>query len=177
MITNNKIERAAALSDCGRFRWSLSRSWDFTGKWLGWVMLNPSTADASIDDPTIRRCIAFSRSWGYGAMTVMNLFPFRATHPLELFEAASLFGSHPQIVDQLMRELPYVCRDVVCAWGVMGDHLDRDIRVSQLLIEGGANLFCLGLSKSGHPVHPLYQPGSATLKPFRVRDHAKAGSA
>jgi len=80
------MKRSAEISDCGQFRWWLQRRWA-DGPLVCFVMLNPSTADAEQDDPTIRRCIAFARSWGFGALSVRNLFPFRATKPADLKRA------------------------------------------------------------------------------------------
>ncbi len=78
---------SAVLSECARYRYRLDRAWERDDHGLGtvtWVMLNPSTADADVDDPTIRRCIGFSKAWGYNALTVVNLFAWRATSPRDL---------------------------------------------------------------------------------------------
>lgn len=88
------VERFADISDCGRYRWRLSRRWD-DGPQACFVMLNPSTADGLDDDPTVRRCVRFARGWGYGELVVVNLFPYRATDPGELITAQrrGLIGS------------------------------------------------------------------------------------
>jgi hypothetical protein len=75
---------SAVLSDCGTYRYELHRSWDPAGSLCAWVMLNPSMADADLDDPTIRRCRSFSRSWDYGGIVVVNLYALRATDPEQL---------------------------------------------------------------------------------------------
>lgn len=76
------VKRAASISECGTYRWTLQRRWA-AGERVCWIMLNPSTADAERDDPTVLRCMAFSRSWGYGGLIVVNLYPFRSSKPAE----------------------------------------------------------------------------------------------
>ena len=69
---DNAMQRDACFSACGRYRWSLSRAWDadLSKPWIAFIMLNPSTADAEQDDPTIRRCVAFAKAWGFGGLSV-----------------------------------------------------------------------------------------------------------
>jgi len=81
--TVERVVRSAVLSDCGTYRYSLTRRWS-PGPLLGWVMLNPSRADALVDDPTIRRCVGFARRWGFAGIVVRNLYALRATDPREL---------------------------------------------------------------------------------------------
>lgn len=78
------MERAAEFSGCGRYRYSLRRRWADGGPPACWIMLNPSTADAEKDAPTIRRCIGFSKAWGHNALVVVNLFALRSTDPTAL---------------------------------------------------------------------------------------------
>lgn len=80
--------RDAKLSADGLYRYRLGRTWCPSERGVVWVMLNPSTADAHFDDPTIRRCVGFARSWGMGWITVVNLYAFRATYPQELERCA-----------------------------------------------------------------------------------------
>lgn len=161
-------EREASLSDCGNYRWSLSHNWDPSMRlpWIGWVMLNPSTADATIDDPTIRRCVAFSQAWGFGGMTIRNLFALRATDPDEL--ARSIIEPVGEHGDKCIRQLLHgICPLVVCAWGTRGGYLKRDAQVMKILREDPAlKTVCLGKSKGGHPWHPLYIKGDTRPIPF-----------
>lgn len=130
------------------------------------VMLNPSTASAFTDDATIRRCLGFARSWNRRWISVVNLFTHRATDPRDLIAATD--RGDDQVADEtIMREC---CDDeslVVCAWGAHGTLVDRDQTVIALLERAGVKLHMLGLTKDGHPRHPLRLPGN--LRPRRWR--------
>lgn len=154
------IRRSAVLSPCGRYRYSLRREWGVVaGRTACFVMLNPSTADASIDDPTIRRCIGFARSWGCTALEVRNLFALRATDPKALRKADDPIGPEGD------RYLSGIDADiVVAAWGA-GVPFARDKRALVDLL-AGHSLFCLGVTKQGHPRHPLYVRGDVLTVPF-----------
>lgn len=146
------MERGADISACGRYRYTLWRKWGPGGTCM-FVGLNPSTADATIDDQTIRRCIAFARSWGYGRLMMTNLFAWRATDPRDMKAAASPIG--PANTDVLFRE--HANADLtVAAWGTHGAYMGRDNAVRKLL----PGLHYLRLTKVGHPSHPLYLPAS-----------------
>lgn len=152
------VARAADLSSCGRYRYSLSRVWDTSQRLVCWVMLNPSTADAEQDDPTICRCTAFAKAWGAGGIHVVNLFALRATDPDELRRAADPVG--PENDGHIFRAA--YGRGVVVAWGVHGGLLKRDQAVLRLLVSvARANqpVACLGLTRQGHPRYPLYVAG------------------
>jgi hypothetical protein len=190
------VSAGAAISSCGRYRYRLWREWrlhpkpaqwdmwtdhgkpvlDGAGQQLGepksciFVMLNPSTADGSTDDPTIRRCVAFAKAWSYDRLEVLNLFAYRATDPQQLlalnhdddpvgpgnkdaFDRAFFSpGTRPVGV-------------VVCAWGVHGAHVGQD--ETALGWMGEHKRYALGLTKDGHPKHPLYISSSAQLLEFR----------
>ncbi len=150
----------ARISDCGRYRWWLSRSWEGGNGSVCFVMLNPSTADASHDDPTIRRCIGFAKWWGFQSLTVRNLFAFRATDPRELLKADDPTGGE-QGDDQIRAAKN--AHMIVVAWGSKVP-FGRDQQALRLL--RGAELKCLGLTKSGFPRHPLYVKSATTLVPF-----------
>ncbi len=165
MNTDLFIQRDAAISDCGKYRWSLSRCWKETSDrdWLGWIMLNPSVADAGRDDPTIRRCMAFAKDWGFNGIAVRNLFALRATDPTELYKAADPVG----IVDG--------CPLVIAAWGTLGSLRGRDRQVIDLFVQRGVTLKCLGKTQAGHPRHPLYVPANAKLEDFALAQAVGGG--
>jgi len=158
----------AEVSPCGLYRYSLTRIWDKAQPLVSWIMLNPSTADASVDDPTIRRVIGFTRSWGYGGFVVRNLFPLRATDPKELDSHQYPFGPAEnrmvsgELLDALMN-YPLI----VCAWGSKVP-FRRDWEFMEVAAANGKTLHCLRLSKGGMPCHPLYMP--ADLQPILFRE-------
>src|SRR5439155_12676179 len=108
----NTIRRHASFSACRRYRWTLSRWWDnrHGGPWIGWIMLNPSTADARQDDPTIRRCIGFSRAWGFSGCRVCNLYALRSKTPRGLWRVRDPIGAGN---DRAIRELVGKCSVIV----------------------------------------------------------------
>jgi len=153
----------ANLSECGTYRWGLWRSFDHgSGPWAVFVMLNPSTADATKNDPTIRRCIGFAREQRCTGLYVVNLFAYRATKPAELKAAhkrgVDIVGEEN---DERIRSALRLCQGgpVICAWGTKGTLLGRDKEVLKLLREHSwVRPRALRMTKSGHPEHPLYLP-------------------
>lgn len=162
------VRKSARLSGCGAYRFCLSRVWDDRAAPVCWVMLNPSTADAEFDDPTIRRCIAFARQWGAGAIQVVNLFALRSTNPAHLKTHADPVG--PGNDDEILWNAAGVHGTrplaVVAAWGVHGSYRDRGDEVAAMLDAAGVELSCLGVTRAGHPRHPLYVSGATPLRPF-----------
>lgn len=169
------VDRSAEISDCQQYRWWLRRSWTnwdkngiaVPGKGVCcFVMLNPSTADATIDDPTIRRCVGFAKTWGYTILSVRNLFAFRATNPAEL-----LFTENPTGGERGDLELLAACTaDItVVAWGagVVGN---RDKVALALFAKHFPRhpLYCLGTTKNGYPRHPLYVRADQQLVRFNA---------
>lgn len=145
------MQREAVISDDGVYRYSLTREWGTEGGFVNFIMLNPSTADAQIDDPTIRRCIGFAKGWGFGGLIVTNLYAFRATDPKALDKAADPIG--PFWVDSIINAAKD-SRMIVFAWGNFGAQaMPRLIPI----IEPFLGRVChLGLTKTKQPKHPLY---------------------
>lgn len=139
----------AVLSTCGTYRYRLTRSWSSDPRRVLWVMLNPSTADATLDDPTIRRCVAFSRAWGYGGLEVVNLFALRTAYPAELASHADPVGP---LNDRHLAEAAGEADLTVAAWGAHAAAGRRARAVLPLL----DSPVCLGRTKAGAPRHPLY---------------------
>lgn len=166
--------RDAAISDCTRYRYSLKRWWD-DGEdkpWACFVMLNPSTADAAKDDPTIRRCMSFAQSWGCVGIYVFNLFALRATDPRELAKAVDPIGPEN---DWFIRTYARMAKGpMVAAWGAHAFAASRAKAVTTLLNKAGIALQCLGVTKDGHPRHPLYVAGATSLVAFSPSPAARA---
>lgn len=158
----------ATFSPCRTYRYTLLRDLGMQTPKLTAVMLNPSTADESKDDPTIRRLIGFARSWGHGSLLVLNLFAIRATDPRVMRAAADPVG--PENDDHLRAALIETKRlglPVLAAWGAHGGHLGRDFHVLHKLVDG-VDWRCLGRTHRGHPKHPLYVPSSACHQEFKA---------
>jgi hypothetical protein len=153
------VRSSAKLSSCRKYRYTLMRTWDESKPSVMFVGLNPSTADAKIDDPTVRRCIGFARRWGFGKLVLTNLFAFRSTDPALLEDIADPVGPEN---DHWIAQSSRVADLTVVAWGVHGSLLERDQEVLAQLHEP----HCLGTTKSGAPRHPLYLPADAPLRLF-----------
>lgn len=162
------MHKDAVISECGRFRYSLTRAWDRGLPQGTFIMLNPSTADASEDDQTIRKCIGFSQRLGLGGFEVVNLFAFRARDPKDLRAASYPCGPDN---DQHIREaLARTSGPVICAWGAHARGLHRPKEVLQLLMDAGhSSGNALALLKDGTPGHPVLLPYSDQLVGFPLR--------
>ena len=142
----------AIYSPCERYRYALTREWGHGGRVL-FVMLNPSTATEAQNDPTVERCERRARALGYGAFRVCNIFAYRATDPRDMRAAEDPVGPDN---DAALAGGAAWADAVVCAWGTHGAHLARGPAVEALLRATGRPLAHLGLTKDGHPRHPLY---------------------
>ena len=151
--TKGDAPSTALYSDCERYRYALTRTWDDRGGKVLFVMLNPSTATEVQNDPTVERCERRARTLGFGAFRVCNIFAWRATDPRVMRAQDDPVGPGN---DAAIIEGADWADTVVCAWGTHGAHLARGARVEALLRTTGKPLFHLGLSKDGHPRHPLY---------------------
>jgi hypothetical protein len=126
------------------------------------LMLNPSTADATLDDPTIRRCRGFADSWDCNGIVVVNIYGLRSTDPSALWKHPDPVGPEN---DYYIRQVARECGAVVCAWGVNAKP-ERIADVVKLVRATGAELYCLGVTKDGHPKHPLYLRKDSKMMPW-----------
>lgn len=155
--------KSAEISPCGKYRYHLRREWDLDLPKVAFVMLNPSTADASEDDATIRRCIGFAKAWGYGGIDVVNLFAFRATDPKELKTARNAIGPDN---DAYVLSTVRLADKVICAWGANGDLFGRADRVTKILRDADVDLWCLEKTAKGMPKHPVRLRGDLLPVPL-----------
>ncbi|WP_183723163.1 MULTISPECIES: DUF1643 domain-containing protein [unclassified Rhizobium] len=153
---------SALFSRCNCYRYLLERQWDPSRETVAFLMLNPSTADAFSTDPTLRRCIAFARSWGFGGLVVGNLFALRSSSPGRLYEQADPVGPEN---DRYLRKMSESCDRIVCGWGRHGAYRDRAFEVCRMLAT--SKLYALKFTSDGHPCHPLYISGTAEPKLFQ----------
>lgn len=173
------IIRSADLSRCETYRWTLTRTWSSEGGHVCFIGLNPSTADALVDDPTVRRWTHFARAWGYGGFTAVNLYPFRSSAPAECRAWSNWQENGPDwhARDALQyRNLPTIVLEakaaslVVACWGAGAwdrlwvDHVIEEIQSGE---EPWPGLYCFGLSDGGHPKHPMARGL------HRIPDHAQ----
>ncbi len=162
----------AVYSDCENYRYLLTRTWDDAGGRVLFIMLNPSTATEVQNDPTVERCERRARALGYGAFRVTNIFAWRATDPRDMRAAADPVG--PDNDTAILQSCTWADR-VICAWGTHGAHLDRGAQVHRLLRAAGHDLFHLGLTRGGHPRHPLYIAYSQQPVAWQHRPDPAAG--
>lgn len=153
--TKGDAPSTAVYSDCERYRYSLTRVWDDQADKVLFVMLNPSTATEVQNDPTVERCERRARTLGFGGFRVTNIFAWRDTDPRNMKAAIDPIGPHN---DAILVESVAWADTIVAAWGTHGIHMNRGSQVAALLKTTQRPLFHLGLSKQGHPKHPLYLP-------------------
>ncbi|KIT15488.1 DUF1643 domain-containing protein [Jannaschia aquimarina] len=156
----------ATYSDCLAYRYDLTRIWEPDGRRANFVMLNPSTATELSNDPTVERCERRARALGFGAFRVTNIFAYRATDPRDMRAQPDPVG-RPQN-DAAILEAADWADEIICAWGTHGEHLHRGPEVEALLRRRGHRLLSLGLSKAGHPKHPLYIGYAVQPEPWEV---------
>lgn len=170
MITRTHVKgdapSTAVYSDCEKYRYSLARIWDETAPSVNFIMLNPSTATEVQNDPTVERCERRARTLGCGGFVVTNLFAWRETDPKALRSAAEPIGPRN---DEVLVQNALWATDVIAAWGVHGTHLDRSATVQQILAQLGRPVKHLGLTKHGHPRHPLYLKYTVTPEIWQLR--------
>lgn len=162
METIGKQERGAIISNCGTYRYALWRYWDRSLPKALFLMLNPSIADAELDDPTLRRCMGFARTWGYGGLFIGNRFAFRCTQPGLLLKAEDPIGPLNGTYLSQMAERSEI---IICAWG----NAPIIKRLGQPFPDSITGpLHCIELSKDGTPKHPLYLKSNLKPIPYKA---------
>jgi hypothetical protein len=158
------------MSPCGQYRYRLTRCWAEPGialRAVVFIMLNPSTADADRDDPTVRRCLTIARREGANMLAVGNLFGLRAASPDRLTQVADPFGPcNAAALTALASFAAAHHAPIICAWGTRGVFSGAHRLALDMIGSGSAPLVCLGLTKNGQPRHPLYVPPTKPLVPY-----------
>ena len=153
---------SAWLSDCGTYRYYLERGEEPR---VAWVMLNPSTADASVDDATLRKCMSFTRDWGYKGVMLANVYAYRTPLPDRLFarmaEGADVHGPHNAVALEALAAAPLR----VVAWGRHAK--PEDVQRVMDVLGNKRPVWCLGVNQDGSPKHPLYVPLATRLIEWR----------
>lgn len=172
MLRKIDISKDTALfSKCERYRYILTRNFLNSKRppkkrpnsklsVCNFIMLNPSTADAEKNDPTVARCCKYAQRWGYGALIVTNIFGYRATDPREMKAQEDPVGKlNMKYIYKAASDSDFI----VCAWGTHGGYQNQGREVVEMLEEMQGIMHCLKITKHGHPKHPLYCKGD--LKP------------
>ena len=154
---------SAIFSPCRTWRYRLERQWS-SGPVAAFILLNPSTADETNDDPTIRRCIGFAKVWGMGGLVLGNAFALRSTDPRGLYSHVDPVGPDN---NEALAGIARQAATVVCGWGTHGAFMGRGAAVAKIIREAGATPMALKVTAAGHPGHPLYL--RADLKPNEFR--------
>ena len=162
-MPNHYLENDAVISDCGKYRYLLRRTWEHAKPRLLYVMLNPSTADARQDDATIRSCVRLASGLGYGSIEVVNVFAWRATKPDELLTASDPCGPMNEYTVQAAIAR---CDVVVCAWGAWPPADQASIYLRNAIHARRPAAYCFGKTKAGAPKHPLYIKSGTPLEVF-----------
>lgn len=150
------MKSSAIISECGRYRYLLNRLWEPSKHSLLVCMLNPSTADAEKDDPTIRTLIHFAISWGYGGIAVINLWALRTSSPAAMMAFEDAFGKNADFIEGALRVATTTTKTVLAAWGTHGGHEGRDEWfISRATGEHRLGVIILGKTRDGHPKHPM----------------------
>ncbi len=165
-VATRGMRRDAYVTVDGLYRYTLTRRWEpgpgeQATRPVLWIGLNPSTADGLTDDATVRRIVGFTRGFGYSAFTLVNLFALRSRDPGVLAAAPDPVGPTNNATIGIESSRAGL---VVAAWGAHPFARERAAQVVERLRGRDVALWCLALTKDGAPRHPLYAPGSSTLR-------------
>lgn len=176
------MNRVCEFSPCRRYRYTLWREWPIEleldakaygdpneptkhGRFVQFIGLNPSTADEAKDDPTVRRCVGFAKSWGYGAMCMTNLFAWRETDPFKMMQSDSPVGSDN---DKWLAAVAAEAAVIIAAWGTKGRFRGRFGERQAEVLRFLPTVYCLRTTRDGYPEHPLYLPKTLKPVPYQI---------
>lgn len=167
MVSYTCPDHSVAIFDSShRYRYWLRRTWDSQRPTVNFIMLNPSTADDEVDDPTTRRCLGFAEAWGFGSLIVTNLFAYRSPYPEALARVATPEGRENQ---KYLVAATRVSQLIVVAWGIHGRIRNRHQLTLQLLHH--QPLTALAVTRQGYPRHPLYLSRDLIPNPYPCSSH------
>jgi hypothetical protein len=160
------MKRQATISRCGKYRYTLTRIWDGKKPMYLFIGLNPSTADAYEDDPTIRKLIKYVTDWGGGGFTIVNIFAWRSSDPSVLRPMTPVEAMGPENM-RLIEQALHISDKVICMWGTKAVNISWVLltNVKTLIRRSRKPTYCFELSNDGHPKHPLFLAGD--LKPIK----------
>lgn len=159
------MRSSALFSDCGRYRYLLSRCWG-EGEQCAFVGLNPSTADSTNNDATVRKCMQFAHAWGFAGITLVNLYARRCRYPQALATSKDPVGPDN---DHWLSHVVDGASLAIAMWGNHGTRVYNDgMRRDILVTKRHSDWRCFGLTKLGAPKHPLYLPKATTLRSFSL---------
>jgi hypothetical protein len=179
--TSEDMVSSADISDCARYRYNLVRIWNkgpARPRMVAFVALNPSTADATVNDQTIRKEIAFAKAWGMDGLLKLNLYAWRETSPKKLFDASrnhDIIGPRNSADFIHVQIFAFNCEFMVAGWGTNANKnyasriASRGQEVTEILRAADIKMHCLKLNQDGSPQHPLYIPLSQPLQPWGQR--------
>ncbi len=156
-LDGKELKTDAKFSEDRVYRYALWRIWDENQPKVMFIGLNPSTANETEDDPTVRRCKGFAKSWGYGGLIMANIFAYRATEPKNMESAKDPIGPEN---DAWLLKLTQEATLVIGAWGNHGKFKSR----GKVVVDSIPDLYCLKMNETGHPAHPLYLPSASRPK-------------
>lgn len=164
----SEVFKTARISPCGLYREILTRYWGPGDAMFPFIWLNPSTADANVDDPTIRRGMGFAKREGAAGMVIGNLYSFRATDPKTLIKAQDPYGpNNDETLRLIAVQAVAAGMPICCGWGASNPNGYAVLRALRIFTSvGGAKLVCLGRTKEGHPRHPLYVKADQPFEPY-----------
>ncbi len=152
------LDNGAVFSECKKYRYALWRIWDESKPKIMFIGLNPSTANESDNDPSIRRVIRFANDWGYGGIYMLNLFAIISSDPKVILSCSDPIGEN----DDYLVGYAALSKDVLFAWGSFPEAQER----AKQIISWFPGSVCLGLNKNGSPKHPLYIPAKQSQVNF-----------
>lgn len=162
-------ESVALFSDCEKYRYKLTRTWDTARNGVAYLMLNPSTADEMKNDPTIARCQLRAIGMGYGRITIVNLFPYRMTDSTQLYYSSDDLIGDIDAANNAIIEAVESSEMTICGWGShpLATARAEDVFAMLLNINLQGRLHCLKQNKNGSPMHPLYVGYSVVPTPYQ----------